>query len=893
MADYLKFWGKAGGAQQGEPSSHSVAYHSLDVAAVADVLLYAKPRRLVALAQLLQTTPDNARRFLLCLIALHDVGKFSAAFQAKSEEAWPSSILGAYQGLRSGGRHDLDGWLMYGKLELRAIFPAGLLGWRDGDLKPLWAAVAGHHGRPVNSSDISLHIDGMGSVSWDAAKAFTQDVFALLAPQDSIPQPAKSALELLSWQLAGLTVLADWIGSNRGWFPYCSPDTALSQYWDETHKRAYAAVAKAGLSSAPVSNNLSPHRIFPEIKELSPLQRHVVDMPLPDGPLLAIIEDVTGSGKTEAALLLSARLLERGRANGLFFALPTMATANAMYERLGASYRRLFADDVMPSLVLAHGKRKLNDDFTDSILEQESDLGEEQGEAEGNESAAACAAWIADDRRKTFLAQVGVGTIDQAILGILPSKHQALRLWGLADKVLIIDEAHSYDFYMGREIETLLEFHAALGGSAIILSATLASGPRGVLAQAFAKGLGHAKAKLASAEAYPLLTLVSGAGITSEALKSREDRTRTLPVRRIASVEEAASYVEGMAAKGAAVAWIRNSVDDAMEATQMLRARGFDVVLLHSRFAMGDRLGIEEHVRTTLGPANTSDARRGFVLVGTQILEQSLDYDVDAMVTDLAPIDLMIQRAGRLWRHTKRKERPLDSAELVILSPDPKNVEDRDWYRKLLPRAASVYDHHGIVWRSADVMFDVGKITTPAGVRSLVERVYTTAEGEDIPSFLQAQANKAEGQDSAAASLARANVLKCNKGYGGETNIYTADTITPTRLTDPVTVFRLGKVFGERIVPFYRSDVGRKDWVRDWALSEVSLSQRKATGVPAGDAAHEKLIAEAKALWPDWEREQPLLVLEADGEAWQGAISAKDGSIKSVHYHVESGLRVI
>ena len=165
---------------------------------------------------------------------------------------------------------------------------------------------------------------------------------------------------------------------------------------------------------------------------------------------------MTGSGKTEAAILLAARLMAGGSASGLFFALPTMATANAMYDRLAQSYERLFDDAARPSLVLGHGKRTLNARFTDSIF----DTGKaDEGYPEGG--GATCAAWIADDRRKVFLAEIGIGTIDQALLGVLPSRHQVLRLWGLSDRVLIIDEAHAYDAYMAQEMERQLEFQAA------------------------------------------------------------------------------------------------------------------------------------------------------------------------------------------------------------------------------------------------------------------------------------------------------------------------------------------------------------------------------------------------------------------------------------------------
>ena len=180
----------------------------------------------------------------------------------------------------------------------------------------------------------------------------------------------------------------------------------------------------------------------------------------------------------------------------------------------------------------------------------------------------------------------------------------------------IIDEAHAYDAYMSKEIETLLEFHAALGGSAIVLSATLPAATRQALTTAFARGLG-VSAPVMVDDAYPLMTSVSAAQVTTYAVPSRTDRTRSLPVCRIGTVGKAVEHVVAMAQRGAAVAWIRNAVDDAIEAFDLLKAHGLDPMLLHARFAMGDRIEIEEHVRATLGRYGQADKRCGFVVVST------------------------------------------------------------------------------------------------------------------------------------------------------------------------------------------------------------------------------------------------------------------------------------
>jgi CRISPR-associated endonuclease/helicase Cas3 len=845
LPSYMYFWGKAAPDASGARRSHPVAYHCLDVAAVADVLLRRSPRKLCAISRLLATSPDNARDLLVSLIALHDVGKFSAAFQAKSKEAWPSNILGEHTEL-ANIRHDELGSALRGVLDLKALFAPALGLWSPGDFADLWHAVAGHHGQP-RVSEALRNIPGMNAKCLDAARAFCTDMVALLAAGREIPRPELRNLPVLSWVVAGLTVIADWIGSNRTWFPYCKAELTAAEYWPEALGKADVAVSRAGILPAPLPEELTTSRLLGKIAQsLSPLQQHVLDLALPQGPMLAIIEDVTGSGKTEAALLLAARLLADHRADGLFFALPTMATANAMYERLQENYRRLFADGAQPSLVLAHGKRKLHAGFSASILESPENPGSaDDGYEEGG--GASCAAWIADDRRKAFLAHVGVGTIDQALLSALPSRHQSLRLWGLSDRVLIVDEAHAYDAYMSKEIETLLEFQAALGGSAIVLSATLPGAQRRAVLAAFARGL-EAEPQSVAGEGYPLMTVVSGTGTASRALRSRADRARILPVQPIGTIDQATTYIEAMARRGAAVAWIRNAVDDAIEAAHLLERRGLAPVLLHARFAMGDRLDIEERVRTTLGRGDGRGERRGFVVVGTQILEQSLDYDVDAMITDLAPIDLVIQRAGRLWRHTNRANRPVEAPQLLVLSPDPAQVKDRDWYRTLSGRAAAVYNHHGIVWRSAKALFESSAIKTPGGIRGLVEQVYGREDLDDIPEPLRTQSQRAEGERSAARSHANTNLLKLREGYGGCSTLWTSDMITPTRLGEPVAVFRLGKIEDGRIVPWYDADEPARAWALSFAvrLRYVIGPVAIETYLPAADSVASQLVASVK-----------------------------------------------
>jgi CRISPR-associated endonuclease/helicase Cas3 len=889
----LQFWGKTkpNASGKGAPVSHLLVHHSLDVAAVAERLLSAFPHRLAFIAGLCRSGPEAAKALLIRLIALHDIGKFHPSFQAKQPELCMPELV--REGASGGGRHGAIGYKMLESEEFDILsdFQPCLKDWYDGYFFELCAAVAFHHGSPSDCEPDFLK--GFELVR-PAVSAFREQLADLIPLEGCASGPANDKdSAILCWCVAGLTVLSDWIGSNSHHFDYPQRDMSLAAYWQHARAQAERAVAASGILPASPKSLKAANDLLASGHVASPLQDAVFGLRLGEGPQLFIIEDVTGAGKTEAALMLASRLLCAGRASGLYFALPTMATANAMYERMSASYRGLFHAAASPSLALAHGRKALHDGFSASILEiAEREAGPRTANPDDEAAEAMCAAWIADDRRKAFFAHVGAGTIDQALLGVLPSRHQALRLWGLADRVLIIDEAHSYDPYVNKELERLIEFHAALGGSAIILSATLASGDRQTLVDSFSRGLQSPNRTIKSAD-YPLLTAVSSAALTETPVKMRNGLPRSLPVRRLASIETAIDEVCIAAERNAAVAWIRNAVDDAIEACEMLEVRGLKPLLLHARFAMGDRLDKEREIQRALGRDSGGEQRQR-VIVGTQILEQSLDYDVDAMVIDLAPVDLMIQRAGRLWRH-RRDRRALASPELLIVSPDPDEPAiDKDWYAALSRRATGVYQDTGVVWRSAKALFDAGFIDTPGNIRELIARVY----GEDsplvTPDCFERAALDAEGKALGRRSVAAGNLLHLWKGYYGNNQIWMRDDKIPTRLEEqPSTVFRLGLLSDGKIVPWIMREA---DTRRAWALSEVSIASRHANGVPAPSNDVATLVNAAKAEWGKWEADIPLLILEsvegdAPGDIWQGRVTSANGE-RILLYDKRLGLRL-
>lgn len=899
---------------------HPVAHHLLDVAASAEALLDARPLALARGARLLRVAPEEARVLLPSLAALHDLGKFAPAFQAKVMEHWPSDVLGPYSDAYAVRRpHTEDGYVLWDQV----------LGDRASDrlwhgagaaLGVLAPAVFGHHGRPVSSGrgTVRERFRAGGISSIDAALACADAVLSLLSPTPIVtPPPDDRRMCVASWWVSGLITVADWVGSNQRWFPYVAPaadDPTLRRYWVRAQAQAARAVREAGLVAAPSSGA----RTFGEILRVpgapTPVQAWASSVTLPEGPALFVIEDVTGSGKTEAAQMLVHRLMAAERATGAYWAMPTMATANAMYARQAEAIGALYASldgGARPSLVLAHGQQRLHEGFRGTVLGGATEHDSEPARNDDDEldSSLACAAFLADDRRAALLADVGAGTVDQALLAALPSKFNTIRLFGLADKVLVIDEAHAYDAYMSVEVQELLRFQAALGGSAIVLSATLAHRQREAIAQAWLDGLagGTRRSRLGSragavelkSTAYPLATVASsGAPVLETPLKAAEWSRRRVPVRLVHHVEDAVEHVLAVSARGAAVVWVRNTVDDCLRAAALLRdealRRGSVVepLVFHARFAQGDRQAREQEVMALFGKDVPDGARRGRVLVATQVVEQSLDLDFDAMVSDVAPVDLLIQRVGRLWRHRARTEegrRPDGVAcELVVMSPEPADQPSGDWLgdRRNGPFAgtAHVYENDAVLWHSVRALDRAGCIETPGGLRDLVESVYG-----DVPESLLPVAQRAEGEQGAHAAVANYSVLKPPDGYHADAVAWVNDLRAPTRLGDERTTLRLARVRpGGGLDPWVRTD--GPPW-KSWALSEVSVSARKVPPGSVPEARYAVAVTRARSEWGRFEQEIPVLPLEPSGPGrWRGTLTLPNGKLRAVAYSEDEGL---
>ena len=896
-------WGKAATSDnQNGKFYHLLVYHCMDVAAVGHVLLQQDKHLLNRFTEITSLSDETATNLITFHLAIHDIGKFSERFQNLRPEIL-KHLRGHTCDKEYTVRHDTMGYHLWKNL-WSLIWDENILGleqsvskidWQD-ILIPWFQSVTGHHGKPplLDSHGITIHVHDIFTKEDIAmAQSFVKEVAKLLIIDKSSPlliiyhKEMEYAFKRSSWLLAGLAILCDWVGSNSEYFPFCSKPIPIKDYWDKTAlPKARLAVSKAGVLPSDISHNTGMEALFPMINTPSPLQSYVSTCELVDGAQLFILEEATGSGKTEAALTLAHRLMANGLADGIFVALPTMATANAMYERLVEAYRTMFETYTMPSLVLAHSARHLSDTFRHSIgLEDSPDDGTY---AKCEEVASAqCTKWLADNRKKALLADVGVGTIDQGLMAVLPSKHQSLRLLGLSRNVLIVDEVHAYDPYMHTLLCTLLRFHAALGGSAILLSATLPIKHRQKLADSFLQGLEGVPHKL-NESAYPLITHITKDSASETALTAREGTRRVVDVKFFDNISKVEMHLLSVAKMGNCACWIRITVDDAVDAYNSLSSKlgSEKVILFHARFAMGDRLGIEEKVLRTFGKKSDETARNGQILVATQVVEQSLDLDFDYMVSDLAPIDLIIQRAGRLHRHPRKKRN--GNPTLGIFAPSLTDNPAENWYVDVFPKSAYVYPSHGQLWLTSRLFSESGTLIMPDNARDFVESVFGDDARNDVPETLRNRDDTAKGDDMAAISIAKLNRLQPTQGYGATVGQWLDDTKTPTRLGELTTNVRLARWDGETILPWVANECFA------WELSQVSISQRKIKDIVKYDGTLKIALEQAMDSMPDKGKWSVIIPLsKAEGNKWQGHAKDESGETVQVIYDSITGLSTI
>lgn len=883
---HFTYWGKAR-PQAGEaPPWHLLPYHCLDVAAVGVVLFQQSPQLRAFIRQAMHIESDDAlHSWLAFCIAIHDLGKFSEAFQGQRPD-----LVARLQGREADPgkpytvRHDTLGWLIWDQhLEELVIdqhwFGEHTEAMLDG-IRWWLRASLGHHGTPpaANAGNWRHHFRASDDAA--AVESFIAELRVLFPPGSIATAYAALGTEafeatskVLSWWMAGITVLADWIGSNTEYFPYRADEVPLADYWRDALAQAGHALNAAGVLPVPCCKR-SFSELFPDIASASPLQAWAMDTPTASAPQIHLLEDVTGAGKTEAAVMLAHRMIAAGCADGFFIALPTMATANAMYGRITEVYRMLF--DGHPSLVLAHGQRDLVEAFAATVLP----TGQEEADASqlDDTATARCNAWLADHNKRALLAPAGVGTIDQVLLGTLYSKHQSLRLLGLFRKVLIVDEVHACDAYMQRVLETVLTFHAMAGGSVILLSATLPEHMKQSLFDAFAHGRdADALPSTASAD-FPLATSwhEGQPQATLAPIVARDAVCRELAIRYVCDEHEVLDAIRAALVQGKCVCWMRNTVADVLAAHDHFADELDDehLIVFHARFALQDRLATEQRILAQFGKASTPEQRAGRLVIASQVAEQSLDADWDLVISDLAPIDRLIQRAGRLQRHPRDTDgRRLADPHaqdqrgqpcLWVFGPAWSEDPAPNWFKQAFPKAAGVYPHHGQLWLTARAL-QYGSITMPQDARALIEGVF--GDGVPMPPGLRTNSNQADGAYYGDLSVAQQNTIKIAAGYVRGGIDWWSEAKSPTRLGEASMTVLLARWEDGRLRPWAEHDNPR----HAWAYSAVKVAERLISQrTPENDPAREHAIREAEESLPDKGNWSVVMALSHTDAGWNG-----------------------
>lgn len=827
----FNYWGKSHQrSEKGGDDYHLLCWHSLDVAAVGYWMVKNNIYHIANhFAKLGLNNIESAAQFFAWLLCWHDIGKFAHSFQQLyCHQDLPSTNETAryYEKITHS---TLGYWLWNNYLsECSELFPSSTLSNRK--LKrtiALWIPLTtGHHGRPP---DVTQEINNFRQQDKEAARDFLLAIKPLF-PLVEIPEHWDDdegivLINHLSWFISAAVVLADWTGSSTRYFPRMAEKMPVDLYWQQAVIKAKDAVSVFPLS-ADIAAFSGITTLFPFIQHPTPLQQKVLELDInPDGAQLFILEDVTGAGKTEAALILAHRLMAAGKAQGLYFGLPTMATANAMFDRLSESWLALYQPDSRPSLVLAHSARKLMDRFNHSVWS--GDLAGSEEPDDLQPASQGCAAWFADSNKKALLADVGVGTLDQAMMAVMPFKHNNLRMLGLSQKILLADEIHAYDHYMSRILECLVEKQACDGNITILLSATLSQQQRDRLVAAFAKGANsRVEAPLLGYNDYPWLTQVTGSQVVSQFVATRKEAERSVHVGWLNSEQMCIERIEHAVLNGRCIAWIRNSVDDAIHIYRQLSYRGIvspeNLTLFHSRFAFHDRQRIETQTLDLFGKKSAAQ-RAGKIIIATQVIEQSLDIDVDEMISDLAPVDLLIQRAGRLQRHIRdrhglvktagKDER--DSPELLILAPEWDDAPREDWLSSAMRNSAYVYPDHGRLWLTQRVLRQQGVIRMPQSARLLIESVY--GEECDMPEGFAKTEQLQEGKYYCDRAFAAQNILNFAPGYSPESSDFLPEKLS-TRLAEESIPLWLAKIINGTVTPYASGD-------HAWEMSVIRVRQ--------------------------------------------------------------------
>ena len=675
----------------------------------------------------------------------HDIGKATAVFQARILEMLPE--------VRE--RLTEEGLEIPSDAESKRIFntPHALAGQvilRDLHVEEgICEIVGAHHGRPAEYSE--LEIKSKDKLCWDSFEYWETiwSEFLSYAVRISGLNCIEELPELSITQrvlLAGLIIMADWIASNQFYFPTISLDELGSEKmypkrvqaaWDKLDLPEYWTAGAVGMGEGTFQERFgfSPNKLQAAVMEIA---ENVGE------PGLLIIEAQMGVGKTEAALAASEIFAGICGSGGLFFGLPTQATANGLFPRILDWAKKQLEQGQKFSLILKHSKADLNPDYAELLEEMRTQF---EGEAriDCEDDARLVVHSFFRGRKQALLSDFVVATVDQILMAALKQKHLMLRHLGMAGKIVIIDEVHAYDAYMTVYLERALCWLGAYHVPVILLSATLPAEQRVNFVNVYLSnrdGSSQEEVKAwKEARGYPLLTWTDENKICQRELQL-QGNTRNVLIKRVKESSRIDILREKLMDGGCAIV-ILSTIRRAQEFAKEVRAQmpEAQIILLHSAFLMPDRAAREQELLQKLGKHSTKAERDHLIVIGTSVLEQSLDIDGDVMLTDLCPMDLLLQRLGRLHRHPVHdamRPEQLKVAQCYVIEPDEEAFESG---------TRAIYGDY-LLMRTKKRLPDT--ITLPTGIPNLVQDCYGTWKpdfaGEELERYQIAKEQNEENR---------------------------------------------------------------------------------------------------------------------------------------------------
>jgi len=699
-----------------------------------------------------QIKQELIESLLYFLAFIHDVGKATPIFQCGSGFYTRVISEELRRGIIEAGFELRDSY--DGKKETRHSLVSHVIMRRNGFDDSVAVVVGGHHGIPPNKTQI-LDLEG---VVYDSACGFDKENWRLV--QDSLVAQALARAKLdievaasfrLTRQaqvlLSGIIILADWIASDTKNMPLIP----LEVYCADSKKRAIEALSAVDLP-AQWEPDWDLHEIYQRrfnIENPRPIQNAIVEAVASCySPGIIVVEAPMGEGKTEAALAAAELLASRTGCRGIYFALPSQATSDAMYARVLDWIKRFENLGEYYSVRLIHGRAELNEIQSALKLSKNINLSNDEN-GEDDEQNVIVHEWLSG-RKLGMLADFAVGTIDQVLMAALRQKHLVLRHLGLSGKVVIIDECHAYDVYMESYLLKALEWFGAYGVPVIVLSATLPVAKRRAVIQAYmnkktskessvspwvkktvkesvATADEHSGSASIDTKAYPLISY-SDRGDVKQVEVQGAVRRLEVEFQRV-NDEQAIEVLKTSLKKGGVAGVIVNTVKRAQKMyLRLVEEFGDDVCLLHSQFLASDRRRLEKTLIHSLGPADNNERPYRMIVVGTQIFEQSMDIDFDVLVAEICPIDLLIQRVGRLFRHERERPVSIRNAVCYVIGADDGNFErGSEW----------VYGKY-LLMRTLAALPD--RAVLPTDIPNLVADVYD--DSEEIPDEIMEEKEK-------------------------------------------------------------------------------------------------------------------------------------------------------